>query len=209
MKNKTFGYITVLLLLSLTSLFSLKLYFRQRTTQDQLDIRKFPHVVGEWQGEEIELNEYDYRVLETRNLILREYVNSSNEKLTLFIVYSETNRSVFHPPEVCLMGSGMNIARKMTEGITDCTGKRFFVNKLDVGKDNHQQIVLYCYKAGSLYTENYYLQQAQFALNQLLGKGKGGATIRVSMSITESEQVTLTRLKAFLLQAKAIVDSLK
>lgn len=204
--NKEIGFLGVIALLSLTSIFSLKLYFQQRSSQDELDIRTFPYIVGQWKGKSLKVTEKEYDVLETRNLILREYENSTGERLQLFIIYSETNRSVFHPPEVCLMGSGV-IVDKETERI-DCAGYKFTVNKLYTEKDNYRGIALYCYKAADLYTDNFYLQQAHFALNQLSGRHKGGATIRVSMPIGQDENISLAALKTFIAEAARIIDSL-
>jgi hypothetical protein len=49
-----------------------------------------------------------------------------------------------------------------------------------------------------LYTDNFYLQQASFTLNQLLGRERGGATIRVSMAVRENKEETLKSIKRFL-----------
>ena len=67
---------------------------------------------------------------------------------------------------------------------------------------------LYCYKAGNNYTDNYYLQQAYFALNQFFGKHVRGATIRVSMPLKLEEKTTLSMLKAFMQESAKIIDKL-
>ena len=206
MNNKTLGFLTIVLLLSTTSVFSLNLFLQQRVARDKLDIREFPYLMGEWKGKDLKITEQEYDILETRNLVLREYVNPLGKKLFLFIIYSETNRSVFHPPEVCLMGSGIQIYDKKSEKLN--FGKyKFSVNKLYAGKNGNNEIILYFYKAGNLYTDNYYLQQACFAANQVLGKHKGGATIRASMSIDKDEKATLATLKTFVAQAVKMIDS--
>jgi len=208
MKNKnTVGFIVLVVLLLTAGIFSLKLFFQQRITQDKLDIRLFPYEIAGWQGKDLEITEQEYDILETRNLISRKYVNSSGKRIYLFIIYSETNRSVFHPPEVCMMGSGLKIVDKRIEQI-DSGEHRFSANKLYTQKNNYRGLALYCYKAGRLYTDNFYLQQFYFALNQLFGKNKGGATIRVSMSLKENEQTTLATLKTFMSEAVKIIHSL-
>jgi EpsI family protein len=207
MKNNAVGYTTIIILLSLASIFSFDLYFQQRAFQDKLDIRIFPYRIDNWQGKDLPMTEKEYDILETHNLILREYVHPSGQKLTLFIIYSETNRAVFHPPEVCLIGSGMKIVDRKSEEINH--GKdTFSTNKLYVEKDNYKQIVLYCYKADNLYTDNYYLQQAYFAFNQLLGKHVRGATVRVSMPQSKNKNKTLTILKSFLNKTIRLIDDL-
>ncbi|MFC1632019.1 exosortase C-terminal domain/associated protein EpsI [Candidatus Omnitrophota bacterium] len=208
MKNNTISFVVIILLLSIASVCSLNLFLRQRAAFDKLDIHSFPYQIGDWQGTDIRLGDYVFEILETKNLILREYANPQGEVFTLFIVYSETNRSVFHPPEVCLMGGGIKLADKQREEIT-AGNIKFFTNKLYLEKDDYRGIALYSYKAGNLYTENFYLQQIYFALSQLFGQQKGGATIRVSTQINNQDKLTaLNNLKSFLAQTVAIVDSL-
>jgi len=200
MTKNTISYIVIAILLVLTSVISLNLFMRQRSEHDVLDMQAFPYKIGGWTGTDLEVTEKEYDILETKNLITREYVDGSGEKIHLFIIYSETNRSVFHPPEVCLIGSGVTIADKQSEGI-NFGQKEFLTNKLYLEKGDARSIALYCYKSGKLYTENFYLQQMHFMLNQLLGKRSGGATIRISMSVYESEEKTLATLKKFMKEA--------
>ena len=200
MSKQTLGYIAIIILLLLTGIVSLNLFMRQRTEHDVLDVRQFPYKIGGWTGEDLEVTEKEYDILETRNLITREYVDGSGEKIFLFIIYSETNRMAFHPPEVCLIGSGVTIADKKSEGI-NFKQKEFLTNKIYLEKGDARSIALYCYKSGNLYTENFYLQQVHFMLNQLLGKRSGGATIRVSMPVYKSEEATLGTLKSFMKDA--------
>ncbi len=199
MNKNTIGYISLVLVLFLASSFSINLFFREKDAHDKLNIASFPFTVGEWKGTNLEVTEKEYRILETRNLILRKYTNTRGENIFLFIIYSETNRSVFHPPEVCLIGSGLTILDKQQEKE---------VSKLYVEKNGSKELVLYCYKAGNFYTSNYYLQQAYLALHQIFGKRIPGATIRVSMPMTTDEKTTLAALKMFLTKTTKIFDSL-
>jgi len=207
MNRINIGYISIIALLCITSFLSLNLYFQQRTAHDEVDITTFPYTIGDWKGRDLKIEEYEYKILETRNLIVREYINSKGDKLSLFIIYSETNRSVFHPPEVCMVGSGFEILDKKVEkfnyGNKNCTA-----NKIYTGKDDYRGMSLYCYKAGKIHTDKFYLQQAYFALNQLLGKRVKGATIRVSMTLKENEETTLAALKSFMEESAGIIDKL-
>ncbi|MBU2101914.1 MAG: EpsI family protein [Candidatus Omnitrophica bacterium] len=208
MNKNNIGYGIVVAVLVVASAFSLKLFFRQRAEHDIVDIRKFPMVVGEWKGKDIPISDRDYEILETRNIVLREYSNQKNEKLYLFLIYSETNRSVFHPPEVCMIGSGMTITDKATETIR-MADRMFPANKLYASEKNLKQIILYSYNAGTLYTDNFYLQQVHFVWNQLFGKRKNGATIRVSMPIVVSEEETTEILSNFLKETIQALEKLQ
>ncbi|MFH0764081.1 MAG: exosortase C-terminal domain/associated protein EpsI [Candidatus Omnitrophota bacterium] len=201
------GFSAIVIMLSLSGIISLNQYFKDKVSHDKVDIRSFPYAVGDWKGRDLEIKEYEYKILETRNLISREYTNSSNQKLYLFIIYSETNRSVFHPPEVCMLGSGLAIVDKQLEMI-DSGGKMFSTNKLYTEKNGYKELVLYSYKAGSLYTNNFYLQQAYLAMHQVFGKRAAGATIRVSMSARKDEAQTLTVLKDFIKETVSILNQI-
>lgn len=206
MNKNTIAYVAIMVMLIATSFFAVNLFFQQKTSHDKLNISVFPQRIDEWSGKDIALTEKEYDILETRNLVFREYTNLSGKKLFLFIIYSETNRSVFHPPEVCLIGSGVAIVDKRVEAMK--SGKYDFVtNKLYLEKNNAKELVLYCYKAGKFYTDNFYFQQAYLALHQVFGKRVPGATIRISMPLG-SEESMLPILKKFLEDTVTILDRL-
>lgn len=206
-KNSAIGYLIIIILLVLTSFFSLKLFFRERSEKDSLNIQKFPYEFAGWKGKDLKVSEGEYKMLETRNLFVREYTNSSNEKVILFIIYSETNRSVFHPPEVCLFGSGMKIEEKVTEKI-NFGEDNFYANKLYAEKNNYRELLYYIYKVGDFYTDNFYLQQSIFALRQIFQSRIRGATIRVSTAIKSDEKAANKLLKSFLSQTIKTINSL-
>jgi len=206
--KNTIGYAVLILILLISGAISMQLFMRERTAHDALNINKFPKVIDGWVGTDLPITEKEYDILETRNLISREYINSSGEKLYLFVIYSETNRSVFHPPEVCLMGSGVTMVDKKIE-IEKADKCSFSTNKLSIEKNGHKEIMFYSYKAGNIYTSNFYLQQAYLALQQIFGKQIPGATIRVSMATSKDEKSTVDTLKKFLSVSIKTIDSLR
>jgi EpsI family protein len=163
--------------------------------------------VGQWQGRELPITEREYDILETRNLISREYTNPSGDRLYLLIIYSETNRSVFHPPEVCMMGGGLTITDRQIEKF-DVGNRVFTTNKLFAEKGQFKEMILNCYKAGNIYTSDFYLQQTRLAFHQIFGRNVPGATLRVSMAIGKDPAATLTSLKEFLSKSAVILDKL-
>ncbi len=205
-KNKI-GFMVLVVMLLVAGAISLGLFRREMVAHDKLDVHTFPMKVGEWQGRDLPITEKEYDILETRNLISREYVNPSGDKLYLFIIYSETNRSVFHPPEVCMMGGGLAITDKQIENF-DVGNKVFTTNKLFVEKGEFKEIILNCYKAGNIYTSDFYLQQTRLAFHQIFGRNVPGATLRVSMATGKDQGATLATLKEFLSRSAVILDRL-
>ncbi len=205
--KNTIGFVVLVAILLVSGVISLGLFRREMTAHDRLDVHTFPMTVGEWKGRDLTITEKEYTILETRNLISREYVNTAGDKLWLLIIYSETNRSVFHPPEVCMMGGGLAITDKQVEKF-DAGNKVFTTNKLFAEKGEFKEIILNCYKAGHIYTSNFYLQQAYLAFHQIFGRLVPGATLRVSMTVGRDERATLATLKSFLSKSASILDGL-
>lgn len=207
MNRKNAGFVAIIVFLVSASAFSLNLFFKQRSDHDLINISDLPKEIAGWTGEDLEITDKEYRILETRNILLRKYTSPDGNQITLFIVYSETNRSVFHPPEVCLMGSGITIEDK-TRDMFSHRSRDIYLNKLFLNKGNSKDVVLYCYKSGDLYTDSYYLQQAAFALSQLFGKHTPGATIRVSINARDGVEDELAILKTFMTEVISEMERL-
>lgn len=207
MNKNTVGYIAIMVMLLVSGFLSANLFLREKIARDKIDIKSFPYKIGDWKGKDLEVTEQEYKILETRNLVLREYTNKSGKKASLFIIYSETNRSVFHPPEVCLIGSGIAIVDKKSEEIK-IDRVSFCANKLYTEKNGLKETVLYSYKAGRTYTDNYYFQQAYLALNQIFGRRIPGATVRVSSICRKDSDTDIETLKNFLKETIKALDSI-
>lgn len=207
LNKNTIGFVVLLAMLIGTATISLGLFNRGMKAYDKLNIHTFPIDVGEWKGKELPITEKEYKILETRNLISREYTNRAGEKLYLLIIYSETNRSVFHPPEVCMIGSGLYIVDKQIDEFR-VGGKSFTTNKLFAEKGAFKEVILNCYKAGGVYTSNFYFQQSYLALHQMFGRGVPGATLRASMTSGTDQAATIAMLKRFMGESAEILDRL-
>ncbi len=205
--KNTIGFVVLVIMLIGAATVSLGLFNREMKAKDKLGVHTFPMKVGQWQGRELPITEKEYEILETRNLISREYTNRAGEKLYLLIIYSEMNRSVFHPPEVCMIGSGLCITDKQVDKFD--VGKRTFTtNKLFAEKGAFKEIILNTYKAGNMYTANFYSQQSRLAFSQMFGRSVPGATLRVSMATVKDTTTTLATLKDFLSKSAVILDRL-
>lgn len=160
----------------------------------KIKVADFPKAIGEWVSTDIPLPELDYEILETRNLIMREYKNTKGDSVYLYIVYSEDNRKVSHPPEVCLMGSGATVVDKSPVQITNSIK----AIKLLMEKGDNRQLTVYWYKAGNLYTDKYLKQQLKVVLDRMLGRRTSCALIRLSTDIKDNNQeVALGLIKSF------------
>ncbi|MBU3933312.1 MAG: EpsI family protein, partial [Candidatus Omnitrophica bacterium] len=113
--NKTCLITVALLALTLTGL----IYLRQARAIPAAEVRlgDIPLELGEWQGKDISISERTYEILETKDVLIREYTGARGEKVVLVIVYSGVNRGSFHPPEICYLGGGRTLLNKGLERI--------------------------------------------------------------------------------------------
>lgn len=201
-------YISIIIIFAATAALSLFLYYQQIKPEDAANTADLPKEVAGWSGEDVPLEEKVYEILETRNVLLREYKKPNAPGIILYIVYADKNRKTSHPPEVCLMGSGVSILKKTQEPINIEGAKLLTVNYLIVGKERAEELMFYWFKAGEVFTPNYLNQQFRIMLNQLQGKSSGGAMIRLSTSITKDEQEAKKRLADFIRQILPVINKI-
>lgn len=168
----------------------------------KLRVTDFPKEIGEWKSTDIPLSERDYQILETRNLFVRDYKNLNGDSVILYMVYSEDNRKVSHPPEVCFMGSGVSIVDKSSIQISNSIK----ATKMIVEKADSRQLVVYWYKAGSLNTDKYLKQQLKIVLDKMFGTRTPGALIRLSTDILEHNvEEAFELIKSFCFQIEPLL----
>jgi len=203
MNNKNF--IIVVIILAIVSVVGLISYLPARSDSAlKYKVGNFPKTIGEWTSKDLPLSERDYEILETRNLFVREYKNASGEVVYFYLIYSEDNRKVSHPPEVCYMGSGATVVNKSSVQLNN----NLKAVKLLVDKDKSRQLVVYWFKAGKTNTDQYLKQQSKIVLDRMLGKRTSGAMIRLSVDIKDDKDVDrgLALIKSFTARIVPLLD---
>ncbi len=176
------NFLVTVLILVVTMALSVPLYLNVPSAKDEPQVSRLPMQIGGWTGRDLSIDEEAYKVLETRNLIMREYTRGE-DKVYVYIIYSTDNRKVSHPPEVCFEGGGITIIDKEKFTLELADGRKINANRLKVEKAGLSNIVYYLYKAGSYYTDNYLKQQIHIALARLRFKNLSGAMIRLSAEV--------------------------
>ena len=191
MKNITF-ILAAIALLAAAIIVNIPAKFDARQEAQMAD---FPRKIGDWEGQDLLLTERDYEILETRNLIMREYKNTvTREAVNLYIIYSSDNRKALHPPEICYTGGGATILEKGVIALSP----DFKVNKFTIENKNYSQLVAYWFKSGNLSTYNYIRQQLKTVKDRLMQKKTSGAMIRISTIIDPSSpNKALDLIKSF------------
>lgn len=200
----------MLAILITTLAISVPAYFIVPTAKEEALVSKFPMQVGAWSGKDLPVEERAYEILETKNLILREYANK-DKKVYLYIIYSQDNRKVSHPPEVCFEGSGITIIKKEKIPMELVGGQKIYANKLSVEKAGVNNTVVYWYKTGRYYMDNYLKQQMRAALSRFQFKHTSSAMIRVSAEEIQTQSgsaIVLEDMRAFIKEASAYFEQI-
>jgi EpsI family protein len=187
------SFIAILALLIVAAGVSAAMYFRQVNEEGSAKAKSLAMQIGQWKGEDIELSDRTYKVLETKNVAMRKYTNPQNESVYLYIVVSEINRKVAHPPEICYTGSGADITEK-SEVQIEAGKENLTVNRFVSRQDGKESLVYYWFKAGNKFTPSYLDQQAKAMLSQLAGRKPDIAMIRVSTYIINGNKEKASQL---------------
>lgn len=203
MNNKNF--VLIVIILAATAVVSVIFYLPGRNVSgNEAQMADFPETIGEWVGTDLPLSKNDYAILETRNLIMREYKNLvSQDTVYLYIIYSVGNRKVMHPPEICYTGGGATITEKSVVPLTDFIQ----ANKFIIEDNDSRQLVAYWFRSGNFNMYNYMRQQLKMVVDRLFGKKVSGAMIRVSTIIEKDGQDSAFRLiKSFSGQIEPLLE---
>ena len=185
----------IVLLFLIAAAVSWNLYFKVYMQADTIDIHGFPRTLNSWVSEELTIGKYELAILETQNAFVRKYTNSNGNSVYVFLVYSQNNRKVSHPPEICYTGSGATVVGSAPDTIILPSGKaEIDINRLIVEKGNAKQLVFYWFKVGENFTRNYWKQQSLIAVKSFLGKPASSALIRLSTDIQDENSISATRL---------------
>lgn len=190
-------FTVICLLLLITSFCSLGLCFRDFTQKDTIDIKSFPRNIGSWYAEELPLTQRQLEILGTGNVFVRKYKNLNGQQVYLYIVYSQSNRKVSHPPEICYAGEGISILEKTRDTIPVDKNLTLQANRLQIEINQLQQMSFYLFKVGNEFTPSYGKQQILVALNTALGRKTGSALIRISADIDQDKQASIKSIKEF------------
>ena len=197
-KDKNFIFMIVVFVL--VGAVSWHLYFKKYLQQDTVNIHDFPREIGGWTARELKITEEEYAILETRNVFTRRYTRSDGASVDLMIVYSQNNRKVSHPPEICYTGNGATILSNERVSLpADNVSGEIFANRLVLDFGQSTQLSYYWFKVGGdAYTTNYWKQQLLIALKTLTGQAASSALIRISAPVqNEDQKMTEEEVKSF------------
>ncbi|MBI5116954.1 EpsI family protein [Candidatus Poribacteria bacterium] len=162
---------------------------------------ELPLVIGDFSGTEIPVEQSIKEILETPNVLMREYVGPRGVSITAAVVYYPQYRVYFHMPEGCMVGSGSVIVAEEREiiALPNAQKATLAANKIVLKQRGSDEHVMYFFVSGDLMTPSYPAMRFHLMMEHLKGRTAGAALVRFSTRAGEDNRVQNTQaLKAFI-----------
>ena len=154
----------------------------------------FPVRVAGYEGQDLPLTDRQYALLESRDVLFREYRNAAGEWILACVAVAGSNRKVAHPPEVCYQGQGWSIDSIETVSVR-LHGRERSLQRLVIRHGENHQLVYSWYRVGSVETPSYLWQQALGLWEDVKQSGAPSALLRFSTAFGPSEEAAEERLR--------------
>jgi len=164
-----------------------------------LRIAQIPVRLAGWKGSDLPVSERQYALLESRDVLLREYRDGRELVLACVAVAGPESKAA-HPPEICYRGQGWAIEAQ-TNWSVDLAGRS---RPLAVFLDHElgeRELVWSWYRVGDEETESWWREQWLAVKARVAGHDVPASLVRVSTAVgvePASVCAAQTRLARFL-----------
>jgi len=190
----------VLVLLGVTAVMVTLLNLTVKSSARTGKILRLPTDVGPYVGSDMLVDQRVIDILETSNIIMRDYVGPKDVHVAVAIVYYPQYRVYFHMPEGCMAGRGSIVVDKGHERIDVPGWDPPFItaNKLLFEQGDRYEIALYFFESGPMITPWYSEMRWHMMKNHVMRRQTGAALVRFSTrtSVDQTDQA-LALLKEF------------
>ena len=153
----------------------------QQVLENSVNLDVIPQRMMSWEGKDIPMSQDVYEILETDDVIFREYRDQSGYPVVVAIIFSDSKRASFHPPEICYIGGGRELMEKKFEKLVFDDGSTLNTTKLAIKSEDSFTTAWYWFMVGERKIANYYLQQLSMLQSLFVKKPIQGAMIRISV----------------------------
>ncbi len=198
---------TVVLLLAVSAALTTVFQLSISNSTKPANLEQIPLLVGDFVGAEIPVTQSVKDILETPNVLMREYRSLDGTVILVAIVYYEQYRVYFHMPEGCMVGQGSVIVASETENVSPASASfPLKANKLVLKQEGANEYVYYYFVSDGLITPRYPLMRLHLMLQHLKRRQSGAALVRFSTHASPANAEERTaRLKDFIRQISPLL----
>jgi exosortase D (VPLPA-CTERM-specific) len=163
----------------------------------------FPAKIGEWRGQQGQLNSDVEHYLGVDDYLLADYVRPKGEPVNVYVAYygSQRKGSSPHSPQVCIPGGGWQITNLQRSSYSNpAAGINLPYNRAVIEKGSDKQIVYYWFSQRGRNIANEYVSKWYLLADAVLKNRTDGALVRLTTPVghNESDRDADERLQAFL-----------
>lgn len=113
----------------------------------RIHFTSFPMEIGEWNGERLALQPWEFDMLEPDDYLIAEYRKDSGQWVNIYVAYWDTisKGPGPHSPEICIPSAGWQILNNLSvavEGVS-ISGDPLIANRLQIKNNGERRIVYY------------------------------------------------------------------
>ena len=155
-----------------------------------------PAAVGPWSGTPLTDPGVAPAAQDSGSVALMEYRLGQEPPVWLSEVDGVGTRAAFHPPELCFVGSNLEILER-TPITVFANGTSHRVMRLVVGQDGRRYESWYWFTADGRVTPSYYQQQLWLTVDSVRREPATGTLTRISTPSADGPDASRRRLLAF------------
>lgn len=139
------------------------------------------HSIGDWTGSDKSLTARQYDLLETRDILFREYARGDARVLACVAVAGAEGKAA-HPPEICYRGQGWDVVDQRQRDVV-LAGRARAIDRLLVRQDGVELLVWSWYRVGAEETPDWLREQQLAFAATFAGRDDRAALLRFSTSL--------------------------
>ena len=201
MAKRSPNYVLVLLMLVVATGVTYWARTRPPIVPTGADLASLPVHIGEWSREgndwATDKDVLEGWIVDAKDFLARTYTNRDGSSMSLMVVYKGLDRRGWHLSEMCFSGSGYNVTQSLTDvpyaGRNASAVELVAVNPTEGTKE----IAVYLFAQERRTESSFAKQQMSMALSRLKPSKYGWAFVRVTSSVTTSEEETMKHIREF------------
>lgn len=181
-----------------------------------LSLAALPYQIDGWSGREKANPDYVTGAITDRlgsdDILMREYANSSGDKLDLYISYFNYTMKdkTPHPPQLCWVGGGwaLNDRGEETLIIDGAKHPNIRIKKVLTEKDGYKVLLMYTYRINNRYMPDLFKFRAISVIDSILKRRNSAFTLQLSSSLgSDDPDKKEQQMRDFLSKVFARVES--
>ena len=190
-------------LLVIVALMSVLLPQREEIEPSRQSFSQFPLAMEGWSGREGRLEQTYINALKFDDYFLADYRDGNSSPVNFYVAYYASQRKgqSAHSPRSCIPGGGWRIEGLERRELSDISiqGRPLAVNRVQIAKGDHRQLVYYWFQQRGRVVTNEYLVKWYLFWDALTKNRTDGALVRLVVNVGQGQSIEAAegRLKAF------------